>query len=191
MIERLEQLSMSRFIDLACGDSSVLLEDGEKADAETLAEIRNSIVQEYREISDPTGNKSHIAFVEEIIKARIAVTVFSMCRNMLSIGAYDNVREVLDSCGISASSMSDARLAAEVSSRLARANRDLDALAAPKDADGIPAHELRNSFDAQTASLMSHFKFQIDVSSMKATLYAHLVSLFDRELKAQLAALKN
>ena len=42
----------------------------------------------------------------------------------------------------------------------------------------------------QSEIQMAHFKFQIDVSNMKATLYAHLVARFNREIKAHVEAFK-
>ena len=50
--------------------------------------------------------------------------------------------------------------------------------------------KIRAQFDAQTAAIMAHFKFQIDPATIKATLYANLVARHNREIKAQMAALK-
>ena len=86
--------------------------------------------------------------------------------------------------------MSDQRINAEVTSRLERAKRIVAKVEIKEPTKESDVSIIRKSFDEQTAALMAHFKFQIDISTMKANLYAHLVSRFNREIKAQQAAMK-
>ena len=55
MKERLEQLTLSQFVDLVCGDTSVLLGNHEIGNPNKLAAATRSIVLEYRAIADPGG----------------------------------------------------------------------------------------------------------------------------------------
>lgn len=191
MKERLEQLTIGQFVDLLCGDDSILLEDGDKISEITLNLVKRNIAFEYREICDQAGVGRYLSQVEDLLKANLTLHILSMCETFLKCGAYDKAREVLVEFGVKADRMSDERLEIEIRSQAARARKDI-----AKSEQEVKAGEkadisgLRRSFDSQTASLMSHFKFQIDTSTMKATIYAHLVARFSEEVKAQRAALE-
>lgn len=184
MIEKLEQLTMGQFIDLVCGNTGILAEHGETLSAAQAAIAMRNIVVEYREIADPAGIKSYISTIDEYIKARISAVVFTMCENMIKLNAYDNVREVLREYGVRVDRMDDPRIAAEVTSRLNRAKTTVAEIEADNVKDNTEKTNIRSQFDAQTAHMMAHFKFQIDTETMKATVYAHLAARCDREIKA-------
>lgn len=191
MIERIEQLTMAQFIDLACGDTSVLHSHREIVSPAKVAAAARNIIYEYRTIVDEAGVKSSISSAEDTAKANMEVIIFKICTNMVAIGEFERVRDILNEYGVNADNMSHQRLKAEIKSRLGRAKRRMESSGGDdKENDEADKSELRTSFDVQTAALMAHFKFQIEISTMKATLYAHLVSRFNREVKAQLAAMK-
>lgn len=191
MKERLEHLTIGQFVDLLCGDDSILLEDGDKISDVALNLVKRNIVFEYREICDQAGVGRYLSQVEDLLKANLTLHILSMCETFLKCGAYDKAREVMIEFGVKADRMSDERLEIEVRSQTARARKNIakaeEEMKAGEDAD---ASGLRRSFDSQIATLMAYFKFQIDTSTMKATLYAHLVSRFSQEVKAQRAALE-
>lgn len=191
MIERLEQLTMSQFIDMVSGNTDVLRDRLEimAPASDKLARAMRDIVMEYKEIADPTGAHEFLAKSEDLAKAKIELSVYSLCDNLVSMGQHDRAREVLNECGINASSMSEQRLVAEIKSRMARAKRTIHELEIEVE-EGEASEDIRRSFDEQTAAMMSHYKFQIDISTIKATIYAHLVARFNREVKAQIAAMK-
>ena len=56
MIERLEQLTLSQFVDLVCGDTTIMRGKG-NTDKTAIA-LRN-IVMEYRSIADQIG-RAHV-----------------------------------------------------------------------------------------------------------------------------------
>lgn len=190
MITHLEHLTMSQFIDLACGDTGVLLSKREFVARKKAEKAARDIIYEYRLIADSIGARQYLAQKEKEAKARIAFSVFLICNNLVAACEHSRVREVMKEYGIDTSSMTDQRVTAEVKSRLERARRTIAEIEKAKDTTDIDVSVLRASFDEQTASLMAHFKFQIDITKMKATLYAHLVARHDREIKAQLSAMK-
>lgn len=183
MITTLDKLTAARFIDLACGETSVL--DPGDATKDEIAKAVRGIVMEYRSIADKAGAKAYVLSSAKRAKARGAVTLFKMCRNLASLKQYGRVREILTEYGVQVGSMDDRRLNAEVASKLNKAERTLEELA-PKGADKT---DLRRDFDAQTAVMMAHFKFQIDVTTMPATTYAHLVDQMTRDMDALKKAL--
>lgn len=190
MIEHLNELTMAQFIDLSCGDTSVLLTKREVVSPAKVSKTVRNIVFEYRTITDEAGAKSYISFTKDLIKAKSSVILFTMCHNLVNIGEHDRAREVMNVYGINASSMSDQRVTAEVTSRLERAKSTVAKLEKDNETANIELSEMRSSFDTQTAALMAYFKFQIDISTMRAPLYAHLVARYNREVKAQLSAMK-
>lgn len=191
MIEKLEELTVAQFVDLLCGDTSVLASEHEATTvAETTAAAKN-IIYEYRAIADSSGAKKHISDAEEFIKAKINLTIFSMCKNLSVLGEYDCIRIILDECSIKTAGKSDERILAEVKSGLERAKSIIAEYENDNDAKtDMPPTDIRRNFDAQTALLMTHFRFQIDTTTMKASVYAHLVARRNLEAKAQIAALR-
>lgn len=117
------------------------------------------------------------------------MSIFSECLELVRIRKYETARNIMEQLGISVAKMSDERLTAEIKSQFARA-RQAEARAKENShgPDGDAA-EIRRSFDEQTAALTAFFKFQIDTETMKATIYALLVARYNREIKAQLAAM--
>lgn len=189
MIEKLEQLSIGQFIDLLCGDTSILTSKREiVSEAKVTNAIRN-IVFEYKEIADIAGVRNYLSLMDEMIKAKISSTLFSMCNNLVALGEHDRAREVMIVYGINAKTMNDQRVAAEIKSRLERAKSTIARIEEESNSDKKEDSDIRRMFDEQTASMMAYFKFQIDTTTMKASVYAHLVARHNWEIKAQLAAM--
>lgn len=190
MIERLEQLTMSDFISLVDGDTSVLTSDDDNVtDAEKALAMRN-ILFEYREISDPAGMRSYLSETEELIKAKISRQLFAICINLLSLGFEDHACRIFDEIGINHAKMNANMLLAVAKSSLKKAESKISDIEKSRSSVNESNVDVRRHFDEQTAAMMSHFKFQIDPSKMKATLYAHLVSRFVREIKSLSKSLK-
>ena len=95
MKTRLDQLTTAEFIDLVCGNKDVILGKHEIPNPYKLTIALRNIVMEYRSIADPGGNATYLQRVDAIIKSRIAVTVYSMCQNLVLLGQLERTREVL------------------------------------------------------------------------------------------------
>lgn len=182
MIERLDRLTVSQFVDLACGDYGILLSDGEKACRGELAEAAKKILLEYKAIADPAGMKTYMLRTEELTKARMTLVIMNVCKAALDAEKSGAARELLTETGVNAARMSDERLRAEVMSRAARARKTIaDFEEDDESAQGI---DIRSQFDEQSVAMMAHFRFQMDPSVMSATIYARLVARYVREMKA-------
>ena len=190
MKEKLEQLTLSQFVDLVCGDTSVLLAHHEIGNPNKLAVATRNIVLEYRAIADPGGTGSYFKHVEDWIKAKMNVIIFTMCSNLVSLKQYGRAREVLVDYGLSASGWPDSRVDGPIQANLAQSQRELQDMEVENEKVIAEREKIRAQFDAQTASIMAHFKFQVDPATIKATLYANLVARHNREVKAQMAAMK-
>nr|DAK20681.1 MAG TPA: hypothetical protein [Caudoviricetes sp.] len=189
MKQKLEELTIGQFVDLICGDVGVLLGRHEIASPQRQAAAIRDIVFEYRELSDRAGAQSYLSNIEELIRNKVRMSIFSECLELVRIRKYETARNIMEQLGIGVTKMNDERLTAEIKSQLARAKQ---AEARAKENSHDPdsdAAEIRRSFDEQTAALIAFFKFQIDTETMKATIYALLVARYNREIKAQLAAM--
>ena len=73
MKTRLNQLTMAAFIELHCGDCSVILENGENIPEEDLKKKATDLLFEYRNIVDPVGVKTTLLEHEERLKENTKV----------------------------------------------------------------------------------------------------------------------
>ncbi len=185
---KLEDLTIGQFIVLVSGGRSILGEV--EGDSLSVVNTIRNIILEYKEIADPAGAKNYLIETEEIMKAKLNFALFSICRNLAEMKEYNRVREILCEYGISAESMNPQRLQAEVDSRYERAKYAIEKADTKENENTSGSTDIRREFDAQTAALMAHFKFQIDTSKMKATVYAHLVARHNLEIKARRQAMK-
>lgn len=191
MKTRLEELTIGQFIDICAGKTEVLHGKTEIVPPAKLAMVVRSIVFEYREIADKSGAIGYISESEDLIKARLSVVMYTLCQMLVDVNAYDDTRKTLDECGIYASNLTESQLEAMIYSRLEQAKIDVAKLESEHQIESAAmAVNIRREFDELTAALMAHFKFQLDPSTMMATVYAHLVARQKAEIKAQLAAIK-
>lgn len=188
MIERLDQITVSGLVSLMEGDLNVLREEGEDVAEESLATKARNILFEYMEIVDPSGVRSYLLENEELLKAKISLQIFTICSDIISCGFEDEVRKILEELGFNSAKMSTDKLHAVIKSSIAKAKStiaDIEKLSPPVSGEET---NVRRHFDSQTAALMAHFRFQINPDEMKASLYAHLIERYSREVKAYLAA---
>lgn len=189
MKQTLDQLTIGQFIELVSGNTKVLFDGDENVAFNDLAAAVRNIIFEYKEIADTAGIRSYITEIEDLAKAKIAVMMFSICDNLIALKAYDKVKEILDEYGMNVMTMSDKMLKAVVKSNLEKARKAIERIKESHKDDGGENINVKREFDSLTAAMMAHFKFQIDTNTMRATLYASLVARYNREVKAQLAAM--
>ncbi len=190
MKEKLEQLTLSQFVELVCGNTGVLLGKAEIGHPSKLAVATRNIVFEYRSIADPGGMSTYFRHIEDMIKDKINVIIFTMLNNLVSLKQYDRAREVLVEYGLSASDWTDGRVDGIIKAKLAQSQRALEDKEAENEKVIVERDKIRAQFDSQIAFIMAHFKFQIAPDTIKATLYANLVARYNREIKAQMAAMR-
>lgn len=190
MKTRLDELTTAEFIELVCGNKEVLLCKHEIPNPYKLTIALRNIIMEYRSIADPGGNASYLQRVDAIIKSRIAVTVYSMCQNLVLLKQFERAREVLIAAGLPAESWNDKRIESEVHIQLQKSKRAFEEADKDDDSSEIEKENIRDSFNGMIAAMMAHFKFQIDVAVMMAPVFAHLVARYHAEIKAMKKALK-
>lgn len=183
---RIDEITIGEFVEILAGNTEPLKRINASCTQKDTAMLIRNLAFEYKEIADPAGSKGFLARAEKLAKAKITVVICEMCSNLMAAEKADAVREILSRTGIRIANMSESRIKAEIASRIARAKREIADIEGKEDVENL---NVRREFDTQTASMMAYFKFQIDTSSMKASIYASLVARFNSEIKAQLAIL--
>jgi hypothetical protein len=190
MKTKLEELTVAELVTLMCGDSSVLLSKHEFAQETKIVEATKAILLEFKQLSDPAGFAAYISQNNKYVKAKMTHVLFTVCHNLIVMKKYDEVRQILSSYLPQVRKMNDKRLATEVESRLGKANAELAKRKKEVEDVDVTPETIRNNFDEQTAALMAYYKFQIDTSTLKATIYAHLMARYHKEMKAKISAMK-
>ena len=179
MKTRLNQLTMAAFIELHCGDCSVILENGENIPEEDLKKKATDLLFEYRNIVDPVGVKTTLLEHEEKLKENTKVVFFQVCKKLVSINAIDEVKELLGMYGINLTSATDETVARRVEQELNTAFNTKERNDAARDNDEEDTldtpDKIRASYDAEIASLMGFYKMSIDIHNISAAVYANLL----------------
>lgn len=182
MKTRLDQLTAAEFIDLMCGDRSVLLADGEKADFNEVTIALRNILMEYRAIADPSGNGAYLRHADAVLGARFTVAVLAMCKLLARMDMHAKARDILVAAGLTAEAWDDKRLLSEIHIRLQKGKRAINEL------DGehgeSDRESCRSAFGSLIAAMTAHFRFLIDTAAMNADIFAHLVARYNSEIKA-------
>jgi len=182
MKTKLEHLTTAEFIDMLCGKSDVLLGKHEIQSPRKIVKTMHNIIMEYRSIADPAGNAAYIKRIDSVIKARLTVAICMICQSLVGIEEYDKARKILISAGCPANDWSNQRIESEIHIRIHKAKRKISELEESSEKEGDKAN-IRDLFNSMIAAMMAHFKFQIDICTMMAPVFAHLVARHHTEIK--------
>lgn len=190
MKTRLDQLTTAEFIELVCGNSEVLLGKRETVRPYTLAIALRNIVMEYRSIADPGGNASYFQRINSLIKARLSVAIYAYGQMLVDMQLFEDARDLLISAGHPATGWNLKRIKSEVHIQLQKSRRIMDEPENDEKENQEDKEHIRDSFNSMIAAMMAHFKFQIDIATMMAPVFAHLVERYHAEIKAMKKAMK-
>lgn len=191
MKEHLSQLTMKEYIELMCGNDSILLEGENNVSPQQLSIIKRNIIFEYKQIADTSGVMSYLSDEDNKKKTTLEVLLYQMCDTLIRMKAFDEVRDILQKYGLRAFEMSEDKLRETVKSRLNRALSMQKRNNIQEDeSESLTSEEIRIMFDKQTSHLMTYFKFQINVCEIGAAIYANMVNQYNREIKEKMALLK-
>lgn len=184
MKTRLDQLTTAEFIELVCGNSEVLLGKRETVRPYTLAIALRNIVMEYRSIADPGGNAAYLQRIDFLIKTRLSVAIYAYGQMLVDMQLLEDARDLLISAGHSAAGWNHKRIKSEVHIQLQKSRRIMDESGKDEKENQEDKEHIRDSFNSMIAAMMAHFKFQIDIATMMAPVFAHLVARYHAEIKA-------
>lgn len=176
MKTRLDQMSIHQFIDMLCGDLSVLLDGDEETDDVRLEKASSELARTYRAIIDPAGTKAEVSKGGSVKRRRMKIMLFRLCSAMMEMGDDDSVRSILSEYGWRVSGLSRDAVLSKCKSEFVRLEAeekreaDKSVAAVEKDTD------IRGSFARETAFLMRYYKMGINMNETTADVYAHLVA---------------
>lgn len=114
MIERLNQITLNDFIELSCGNYVCLLSDCKSMSESTLKEIASKLLVEYRSIVNPSNMKAMVMDKEDMLKERAKLLSLRICQALVSLGFYDDVRQVLGQLNVDTRNMSDEQVISKI-----------------------------------------------------------------------------
>ena len=180
-IERLDQLTMVQFMDIACGDYSLLGGDMVKA-----AEL----IGTFHRISDPAGYRVMLQEKVENASHKARMLLFSVLLTLLSMDADDEVRTLLADVGkMRASRMEPDKMRLMVEQFVRSEKAALEREEQERTDEPQDVKKLRADFYTEVSVLMRHFKMPIDLHSVNAEVYANLRHQADEDAKAMRAAM--
>lgn len=182
MKTRLNELSLSQFIELVCGNTAVLADENEMIDKYTLNDVASDMVMSYRLITDSANVKARMLEQEDFIKLKSRILVLHICENLIDYNAFDDVRYLLGLLDEYVLDIEDGELRDKVDELLRislfeeHRNQDM------KENESSPRQspdKIRDFFDAEVAFLMTFFKMNIDMNVINASVYANIVHQAD------------
>ena len=188
MITELSELTMAQYIKLANGDASVLLRKNEVVSPAKLTKGARKINFEFRRISDAAGASAYISKYSEIVKLKCEEELLLICDILCSLNGVTQATELMKECGVNVEGKLPDQISREIKSELSLCRRKINHIDHEM-AGNVSARDCKIDFDAITANLMTHFKFQIDVSTISASIYAHLIAQMGNEIKATAKAI--
>lgn len=189
MIEILNQLSLSAFIDLSCGDNKVLLTPGEQVSDELLKECASRLMIEYKTVVNPSGMKTLLSEREEVAKERVMILLLRVCQTLLSFNGYAEVREILALIPLNAKTISDEQVKAKVEERLRFAlfqQKRNSEMRSEEKKEASTSEQIRSAFYSEIAFMMTYFKMNIDLNLTNAAVYANIVHQADVDIRMKL-----
>jgi hypothetical protein len=186
MIERLNQISLSDFIDISCGEYLCLLSENESKSEEELKERASKLIIDYRNITNPSGVKALILDKEDIMKERTHLLLLRICQTLIAVCSFDEVREVLMQMEVNAHNMDNEQLKSKLDYMLHIAifeqKRNEERRVEEHSEKKATPEQIRSTFDSEIAFLMTYFKMNIDVHAVSAAVYANIVHQADVEI---------
>lgn len=186
MIERLNQISLSDFIELSCGNYNCLLSDSESVSDDELKKIASKLITDYRNISNPTAMKALIFEKEDLVKEQSKLLSLRICQTFISINCYEDVRDILALLDVDIRRMNNEQLQSKIDymihSALFMLKRNNEIRQEEYKVTKSTPEEIRSSFDSEIAFLMTFFKMNIDMYKTNAAVYANIVHQADIEI---------
>lgn len=181
MIERLDQLSLSQFIDLTCGNADVLLEGDEKLERAIIAKKTLDLFRDYKAIASPTRAKMDLYNAEEKVRLKIKERCARICLVLCIRGDYDTVREILAEMDHT-ETMTDSQVFSRVRAiidesvfELKRIKEQEEEKYDKKARKSEGTNDTRNAWYSEIAWVMSTLRMSIDPATTNTAIYANLV----------------
>ena len=189
MKTRLDQLMLRDLIELSCGDTSVLLEDGETPSNDVLNVCARQILAEYKEIASPRQAKKDMIEAEEVTKLRMKEKCLRICLALCSQMRPDMARDVLLELDVNPSLIdTDEKVLPRCKAMLADVEYEIKRINELNEGEGSKKETkpdaARKTWYSEIAFVMSMLKMSIDPATVNAAIYANLVNAASERSRA-------
>ncbi len=180
MIRSLSDITMKDFISVLCGNTSLLIEKGELVSDSELKDVVSELTYKYRTIVSPSSVKAGLMCIEDEVKLKYRFLLTSIPQTLNALGKESTVREILAEIGRPdvkdlTSTLESMRAECEYLKKKSEDQRT--------DRRQATADEIRESFDAESAYLMTFFKMQINLNEISAGTYANMLHQAEEQIK--------
>lgn len=180
MKTRLDQLTLRDLIELSCGDSSVLLDNGETPSEQVKIAFARQILAEYKELASPNQAKKDMIEAEELTKLRMKDKCLRICLALCSQERPDMARDVLLELDVKPNLIdTDEKVQPRCKAMLADVEYEIKRIEELNEEDAskkvAKPEDARKTWYSEIAFVMSMLKMSIDPASVNAAIYANLV----------------
>lgn len=180
MKTRLDQLTLRDLIELSCGDSSVLLDNGEIPSEQVKLECARQILTEYKELASPNQAKKDMIEAEELTKLRMKDKCLRICLALCIQERTDMARDVLLELDVKPNLIdTDEKVQPRCKAMLADVEYEIKRIEELNEDDASKKvanpEDARKTWYSEIAFVMSMLKMSIDPEVVNAAIYANLV----------------
>lgn len=180
MKTRLDQLTLRDLIELSCGDSSVLLDNGETPSEQVKLACASQILAEYKELASPNQAKKDMIEAEELTKLRMKDKCLRICLALCSQERHDMARDVLLELDVKPNLIdTDEKVHPRCKAMLADVEYEIKRIEELNEEDAskkvAKPEDARKTWYSEIAFVMSMLKMSIDPEVVNAAIYANLV----------------
>lgn len=178
----LNEIPMTRFMDVYSGNLQSLIKSGEHSDSE-LKEVSERLIHEYISIIGGANIEAEINKRRSICNLMRNIRCMELCEGYMSLGEIGVVCEVLSNLGYKYSPDQKEKIIQRIQSLKANSQFNLDR-AKPDTSNKESEPVNLDYFFDECVALETHFKMQIDLNAMSAKKYAFYIKRMHREIKA-------
>ena len=190
MKERLNQLLLSEFVELLCGDMSVL--KTHSLDKKRIENIRNNIIFEYQKIADENGTRSFLLSHEDCYKLRSLIMLFKISLNLIDMNEIEKAKTILSMYGLNVTNKPETIIKRDIEAYIKRYQSELKRIEDSNndiEQDKSP-QSIRSDFDKEIAVMSMYVKFPIVAQTINASVYAYMLNQVKAEIKEKMALIK-
>ena len=182
----LDEITLSRFIDVYLGDVSKVVKEGECGKGEQR-EAAARLCAKYLSIVGGRSLLAQISRRDGMLRVQMRLSCLEACRRLAGAGDWEGAREVMGALGYRFGSVERERMMKKMDSVEASDRYRLDKLRAAeeqKEKNAVKAD--RDYFTRERVAVMAHMKMHIDPDVFKAGEYAWMVRRMCDELEKAL-----
>lgn len=187
--KELDKIPLSRFIDVYLGNINRVSEGG-KYSTKEKKEAAEKLCGRYLSIVGGKSMLSKISRRNEVLKLQMRISCLDACKRLMSVGAWEEVCNVLGTLGYKMGDADRWRVKAKVDSLEASDRYRMEKIVNEEKGNEGKAVMDRTYFTRERVAVMSHVKMYINPDTFSAEEYAWMVRRMCDELDAAIRSAK-